>query len=51
MSGNICRCGAYSNILSAVMEVINNEESGMKNEEWAAGASKPDLAPVEPPKK
>ncbi|MDQ2769204.1 MAG: 2Fe-2S iron-sulfur cluster-binding protein [Bacteroidota bacterium] len=26
MSGNLCRCGAYSNILSAVMEVVNNYE-------------------------
>ncbi len=25
MSGNICRCGAYSNILSAVMEVVGRE--------------------------
>jgi xanthine dehydrogenase YagT iron-sulfur-binding subunit len=25
MSGNLCRCGAYSNIFSAVNEVINNE--------------------------
>ena len=25
MSGNICRCGAYSNILSAVMEVVGKE--------------------------
>ena len=23
MSGNLCRCGAYSNILTAVMEVVN----------------------------
>ena len=23
MSGNVCRCGAYSNILTAVMEVVN----------------------------
>ncbi len=28
MSGNICRCGAYSNILTAVLEVIHQEESG-----------------------
>ena len=26
MSGNICRCGAYTNILSAVMEVLNSSE-------------------------
>ncbi|WP_051719052.1 (2Fe-2S)-binding protein [Hymenobacter sp. IS2118] len=25
MSGNVCRCGAYSNILSAVMEVVGKE--------------------------
>ena len=57
MSGNICRCGAYTNILSAVMEVLNNEELGMNNEElkggmrqWAAGATKPEMAPVEPAK-
>jgi len=59
MSGNVCRCGAYPNILSAVMEVLNgNEASGAKNEQpkegtsqWSAGATKPDMAPVEPPKK
>ena len=50
MSGNICRCGAYTNILSAAMEVLNNEESGMKNEEWSAGATMPRMAPVEPAK-
>ncbi|OGX81227.1 (2Fe-2S)-binding protein [Hymenobacter glacialis] len=27
MSGNLCRCGAYSNILSAVMEVVGNSKS------------------------
>ena len=26
MSGNLCRCGAYSNILSAVMEVVGNSK-------------------------
>ena len=26
MSGNVCRCGAYSNILSAVMEIVGNSE-------------------------
>jgi len=58
MSGNLCRCGAYSNILSAIMEVLDNKELGMKNEEpkdgashWSAGAAKPNMAPVEPPKK
>ena len=25
MSGNVCRCGAYSNILTAVMEVVGKE--------------------------
>ncbi len=25
MSGNLCRCGAYSNILAAVMEVANSD--------------------------
>ncbi|HEX8504888.1 MAG TPA: 2Fe-2S iron-sulfur cluster-binding protein [Hymenobacter sp.] len=25
MSGNLCRCGAYSNILTAVMEVLQKE--------------------------
>ncbi|WP_046242855.1 (2Fe-2S)-binding protein [Hymenobacter terrenus] len=25
MSGNLCRCGAYTNILNAVMEVVRNE--------------------------
>jgi len=24
MSGNLCRCGAYTNILSAVMEVLHD---------------------------
>jgi len=28
MSGNLCRCGAYSNIFSAVKEVIN-QQSGL----------------------
>jgi xanthine dehydrogenase YagT iron-sulfur-binding subunit len=27
MSGNICRCGAYANILAAVREVCNNEQN------------------------
>jgi xanthine dehydrogenase YagT iron-sulfur-binding subunit len=27
MSGNICRCGAYSNILAAVKDVMNGEGS------------------------
>ncbi|SFP74670.1 (2Fe-2S)-binding protein [Hymenobacter arizonensis] len=27
MSGNLCRCGAYTNILSAVMEVVNAQKA------------------------
>jgi xanthine dehydrogenase YagT iron-sulfur-binding subunit len=27
MSGNICRCGAYSNILAAITEVAGGEKS------------------------
>ncbi|RYU78159.1 (2Fe-2S)-binding protein [Hymenobacter persicinus] len=27
MSGNLCRCGAYSNILSAVQEVLDNQKA------------------------
>ncbi|HEX8330296.1 MAG TPA: 2Fe-2S iron-sulfur cluster-binding protein [Hymenobacter sp.] len=27
MSGNLCRCGAYSNILTAVMEVISAQKA------------------------
>jgi xanthine dehydrogenase YagT iron-sulfur-binding subunit len=27
MSGNICRCGAYANILAAVREVCDNEQN------------------------
>ncbi|MDB5269256.1 MAG: 2Fe-2S iron-sulfur cluster binding protein [Hymenobacter sp.] len=50
MSGNICRCGAYSNILNAVMEVLNNEGLIIEDKVWSAGDTKPDLAPVEPPK-
>ena len=26
MSGNICRCGAYTNIADAVLEVLENLE-------------------------
>ena len=26
MSGNICRCGAYTNIADAILEVLNEEE-------------------------
>ena len=28
MSGNICRCGAYVNIVAAVQEVLDNETAG-----------------------
>ena len=31
MSGNVCRCGAYSNILTAVMEVVHQEELKVKS--------------------
>jgi xanthine dehydrogenase YagT iron-sulfur-binding subunit len=51
MSGNICRCGAYTNILSAVMEVLTNEGLLIEDKAWSAGATKQDIAPVEPPKK
>ena len=51
MSGNVCRCGAYSNILSAVMEVLNNEGLVLEDKAWSAGAAKQDMPPVEPPKK
>jgi len=26
MSGNICRCGAYSNIIDAINEVVGNSK-------------------------
>ncbi|MBH8571139.1 2Fe-2S iron-sulfur cluster binding domain-containing protein [Microvirga sp. STS02] len=51
MSGNVCRCGAYPNILSAVMEVLHNEGLIMEDKAWSAGATEPEIAPVEPPKK
>ncbi|MGV3639566.1 MAG: (2Fe-2S)-binding protein, partial [Adhaeribacter sp.] len=28
MSGNICRCGAYPNILAAVQQVLKEEKGG-----------------------
>ncbi|MGI4741578.1 MAG: (2Fe-2S)-binding protein [Janthinobacterium lividum] len=31
MSGNLCRCGAYTNILSAVMEVLHDGEAVVDN--------------------
>jgi xanthine dehydrogenase YagT iron-sulfur-binding subunit len=30
MSGNICRCGAYPNIVAAIQEVIEREKRGSK---------------------
>jgi xanthine dehydrogenase YagT iron-sulfur-binding subunit len=31
MSGNLCRCGAYTNILSAVMDVLHNGQVPVNN--------------------
>jgi xanthine dehydrogenase YagT iron-sulfur-binding subunit len=31
MSGNLCRCGAYTNILSAVMEVLHDGQAVVDN--------------------
>jgi xanthine dehydrogenase YagT iron-sulfur-binding subunit len=28
MSGNICRCGAYPNIVAAIKQVMGKKESG-----------------------
>jgi xanthine dehydrogenase YagT iron-sulfur-binding subunit len=28
MSGNLCRCGAYTNITDAVMEVLQQRQGG-----------------------
>ncbi|MDQ2794294.1 MAG: 2Fe-2S iron-sulfur cluster-binding protein [Bacteroidota bacterium] len=50
MSGNICRCGAYSNILSAVMEVLNNEGLIIEDKAWSAGTAGQIMPPVEPAK-
>ncbi len=57
MSGNVCRCGAYSNILSAVMEVLNNEGLIIEDMQpkastgaWSAGAAGQPMPPVEPAK-
>ncbi|MBF9220925.1 (2Fe-2S)-binding protein [Hymenobacter ruricola] len=50
MSGNLCRCGAYSNILTAVMEVLDNQQAGLPAGEWSAGAARPHDAPAEAPK-
>ena len=30
MSGNICRCGAYSNIVAAIMQAMRSLEGGVK---------------------
>ena len=41
MSGNLCRCGAYSNILAAVEEVLpelRNTHSEMGSFEKAEGS-------------
>jgi xanthine dehydrogenase YagT iron-sulfur-binding subunit len=27
MSGNICRCGAYKNIVAAIMQVMNGDRT------------------------
>ena len=58
MSGNLCRCGAYSNILSAVMEVLNNQgkddepaRAGLPRQAWSAGATTQGMAPPAPAKK
>ena len=50
MSGNLCRCGAYSNILSAVMEVLNNEGLLIEDKAWSAGTAGQAMPPVEPAK-
>ena len=53
MSGNVCRCGAYSNILSAVMEVLNQEGLLIEQQQplagagqWLAGPAGQTIAPV-----
>jgi xanthine dehydrogenase YagT iron-sulfur-binding subunit len=33
MSGNICRCGAYPNIVAAIEEVVQTEEGGVIHEQ------------------
>ena len=57
MSGNVCRCGAYTNILSAVIEVLGNEglligdkQPKADAEAWSAGAAGQTMPPVEPAK-
>jgi len=32
MSGNICRCGAYPNIVAAIEEVMSGETTGKSGE-------------------
>jgi len=39
MSGNLCRCGAYTNILMAIQEVMQQQE--LDHEQWSAGTAKP----------
>jgi len=46
MSGNLCRCGAYPNILSAIMEVMENGQLALDEKAWSAGATKPAIDPV-----
>ena len=36
MSGNLCRCGAYANILCAIREVMGGEKTGHNAEEQPA---------------
>ena len=54
MSGNLCRCGAYPNILSAVMEVLENQGSGtdgksskLPKKQWSAGATSQNMPPAD----
>ncbi|MDO7877774.1 2Fe-2S iron-sulfur cluster-binding protein [Hymenobacter sp. ASUV-10] len=46
MSGNLCRCGAYPNILSAIMEVMDKDGLIMDTKEWSAGGAKPEMDPI-----
>ena len=54
MSGNLCRCGAYPNILLAVMEVLENQGSGttgksakLPKKQWSAGATIQNMPPAD----
>ena len=52
MSGNLCRCGAYSNILSAVMEVLGSDNAGgqgLPSALWSAGGTRPEHPPLGAP--